>query len=80
MGYSSRLAPPGPETLWKPAGLGRRPSPVMRWGRAGEASHLLLWATIGSQVPQGQALSESVLISNDTKYRVIDDCNVFPFR
>lgn len=53
---------------------------MMRWGRAGEASHLLLWATIGSQVPQGQALSESVLISNDTKYRVIDDCNVFPFR
>lgn len=52
----------------------------MRWGRAGEASHLLLWATIGSQVPRGQALSESVLISNDTKYRVIDDCNVFPFR
>lgn len=67
------------ETSWF-GKLIRRPSPTMHQGGVGEASHLLLRASIGSQVTRRQASSEGVLISNDTKHRVIDVCNVFPFR
>lgn len=52
---------------------------MMHRGGVGDTSHLLR-ATVGTQVPRRQASSEVVLISDDTKHRVIDVCDVFPFR